>query len=141
MEKMIGKCTFEVNEPRASKNSWTFERFMLLQKVNNLSYSDGKEKYILTSEQSEVLINLAYTQKEIKYEKIRKMFELPENTTFLGLDYSARKSKKQDSKIMDEKEVQENGDNERKAILKSAENVTFVKLIGYHSLKDEFKMK
>ena len=36
-EKMIGKCTFEKEEPRASKNSWTFERFMLLQKINNLT--------------------------------------------------------------------------------------------------------
>ena len=126
MEKMIGKCTFEENEPRASKNSWTFERFMLLQKVNNLTYSTGKEKVGLTEEQRRELITLAYNQKEIKYEKIRKLFDLPDNARFTGLDYSNRKSSK--AKL-----------SEDTILLKDAENVTFVKLVGYHTLKNEFK--
>ena len=33
--------------PRAAKNSWSFERFMLLQKVNNLSYQIGSDKIYL----------------------------------------------------------------------------------------------
>ena len=126
MEKMIGKCTFEENEPRASKNSWTFERFMLLQKVNNLTYSTGKEKISLTEEQRIELITLAYNQKEIKYEKIRKLFGLPDNARFTGLDYSNRKNIKE--KL-----------SEDTILLKDAENVTFVKLVGYHTLKNEFK--
>lgn len=130
MEKMIGKCTFETNEPRACKNSWTFERFMLLQKVNNLTYSTGKEKYALTNEQREELIELAYTQKEIKYEKIRKMFDLPVNARFTGLDYSVKKKK--NAKASDD----ENSENN---VIKECENITFVKLVGYHTLKNEFK--
>lgn len=126
MEKMIGKCTFEENEPRASKNSWTFERFMLLQKVNNLTYSTGKEKVGLTEEQRRKIITLAYNQKEIKYEKIRKLFDLPDNTRFTGLDYSNRKNSKE--KL-----------SEDTILLKDVENVTFVKLVGYHTLKNEFK--
>lgn len=130
MEKMIGKCTFEPNEPRACKNSWTFERFMLLQKVNNLTYSTGKEKYALTNEQREELIKLAYEQKEIKYEKIRKIFDLPSNARFVGLDYSTKKKKKANAN---------NDENFEIDIIKECENITFVKLVGYHTLKNEFK--
>ena len=137
MEKMIGKCTFEPTEPRASKNSWTFERFMLLQKVNNLTYSNGKEKLSLTKEQRDELINLAYTQKEIKYDKIRKLFDLPVDVNFSGLDYSNKKSKNKSIQNMDKNDKSTNQSIQNE--LKSAENTTFVKLVGYHTLKDEFK--
>ena len=36
LNKMIGKCTLEKEEQRAPKNSYTFERFMLLQNINNM---------------------------------------------------------------------------------------------------------
>ena len=51
MDKMVGKCTFEKDEPRAAKNSWTFERAMLLQKVNNLAYQVDSKKLFLSEEQ------------------------------------------------------------------------------------------
>lgn len=126
MEKMIGKCTFEPDEPRASKNSWTFERFMLLQKINNLGYMIEAEKISLDEDQRKELISLAYTQKDIKYSKIRKMFELPDEARFVGLDYSPKNNKK--------REIEEAWNT-----IKNAEETTFVKLVGYHTLKDEFK--
>lgn len=142
MEKMIGKCTFETNEPRASKNSWTFERFMLLQKVNNLTYTTCEEKLSLTQEQREELIHLAYEQKEIKYEKIRKMFKLPEDARFVGLEYSKRKIKQnrknKQEEIGQDVENAEHEDTQEEAY-KEAEKVVFVRLNGYHAIKDEFK--
>ena len=40
LERMLGKCMFEKDEPRAPKNSYIFERFTLLQKMYLLR---GKE--------------------------------------------------------------------------------------------------
>lgn len=137
MEKMIGKCTFETDEPRASKNSWTFERFMLLNKINNLSFYAGKDKYTLSDEQRNQLINMAYEQKEVKYSQIRKLFELSPNIKFSGLDYSQKKKAKKGKDASEEKEIENNDKDEN--YIKEAEKTTFVKLVGYHTLKDCFK--
>jgi len=125
MEKMIGKCTFEKEEPRASKNSWTFERFMLLQKINNLTYSTGSEKHNLSQEEREKIITLAYEQREIKYTTLRKTLKLPDDARFTGLNYFIRKKKQEE--LTEEKYRQE------------VEKTTFVKLNGYHTLKEAFK--
>ena len=77
---MLGKCTFEKGEPRAPKNSYTFERFMLLQKVNNLNIYINGEKVEIPQEKKKEIIELAYKQAEIKYTQLRKKLELPEST-------------------------------------------------------------
>ena len=77
LEKMLGKCTFEKGEPRAPKNSYTFERFMLLQKVNNLNIYINGEKVEIPQEKKKEIIELAYKQSEIKYTQLRKKLELP----------------------------------------------------------------
>lgn len=124
MEKMIGKCTFEKDEPRASKNSWTFERFMLLQKVNNLSYLINGEKIYLTNEEREKLIKLAYEMKSgVKYSKIRNVLNLPTEARFTGLNYYYRKRNNEDTVPSTEE------------IVSRTENTVFVALKGYHEIK------
>lgn len=95
MEKMIGKCTFEPNEPRACKNSWTFERFMLLQKVNNLTYSTGKEKYAFVK-----LVGYHTLKNEFKKNnQIEVWFELEKNKVLLDKIAEALSKNKTDNEL------------------------------------------
>ena len=128
IRKMIGKCTFEKEEPRASKNSYTFERFMLLQKVNNLSYTLKGEKIYLTEDDKKKIIDQAYLVKSgIKYSKIRKDLNLPEEAVFTGLNYYQKLIKKEDGSY--EKMPYE------EIVKKTEELAIFVKLVGYHEIK------
>lgn len=128
MRKMIGKCTFEKEEPRVSKNSYTFERFMLLQKVNNLSYTLKGEKIYLTEDDKKKIIDQAYLVKSgIKYSKIRKDLNLPEEAVFTGLNYYQKPIKKEDGSY--EKMPYE------EIVKKTEESAIFVKLVGYHEIK------
>ena len=120
LEKMLGKCTFEKNEPRAPKNSYTFERYMLLQKINNLRIYRGNENIELTSKQKEEIVDLAYKQAEIKYSQIRKKLNLPLETRFLDLNYV---QDKKDDNLSEED------------IIKKVEDKKFVKLEGWHKIR------
>lgn len=91
IEKMVGKCTFESKEKRASKAAYTSERFVLLQKVNHLKIvdEDGNVRP-LTQEERQSVIELAYTKKNkegVKYSDIRKKLSLQEKAVFKDLNY------------------------------------------------------
>lgn len=88
IEKMVGRCTFEPEEKRASKATYTSERFVLLQKVNHVKIvdEDGNVRP-LTQEERQIVIELAYTKKDVKYTDIRKNLSLHENTVFKDLNY------------------------------------------------------
>ena len=119
LEKMLGKCTFEKGEPRAPKNSYTFERFMLLQKVNNLNIYINGEKVEIPQEKKKEIIELAYKQAEIKYTQLRKKLELPIEARFADLNYQIKRT---------EEESEE-------ALVKKIEDKKFVKLEGWHKIR------
>lgn len=88
IEKMVGKCTFEPEERRASKATYTSERFVLLQKVNQLKIVDRNGNVRpLTQEERQIVIEIAYNKKEVKYEDIRKNLSLYEKDIFKDLNY------------------------------------------------------
>lgn len=126
LEKMLGKCTFEKQEPRAPKNSYTFERFMLLQKVNNLKIDKNGEKIELQEQQRNEIIELAYNQAEIKYSQLRKKLKLPVEAKFIDLNYIP--SKKQKNEELSEEEI-----------IKQCEEKKFVKLEGWHKIRTALK--
>lgn len=123
LEKMLGKCTFEEGEPRAPKNSYTFERFMLLQKVNNLNIYINGEKVEIPQEQKKEIIELAYKQTEIKYTQLRKKLELPIEARFADLNYQVKRT---------EEDSEEN-------LIKKIEDKKFVKLEGWHKIRFALK--
>ena len=87
LNKMIGKCTLEKEEQRAPKNSYTFERFMLLQNINNISVITNREDFKITDEQRKAIVEMAYNQAEVKYNQIRKVLELSDEDRFRQLNY------------------------------------------------------
>lgn len=91
IEKMIGVCTFEPKEPRAAKACYTSERFVMLQKLNNLRIYD-KEGNVpeLSDLQRMAIVNLVYQQKngKVTYDLIRKELKLGTDYIFYGLTYN-----------------------------------------------------
>lgn len=85
----IGKCTFEPDEPRAVRASYSFEYFNLLQKVNHLRLICGGESLSLSDAQREVLIALAHKTKDLTFSHIRKELSIPASTTFNMVSYKS----------------------------------------------------
>lgn len=116
IEKMVGKCTFEPQELRAPKNSYTAERFVLLSKVNNLKLTDNGVRIDLTPEQRQSIVALSYDKAKVTYKQIRKAASIEDEYKFVGLRYHGR------------------GDAEKNP----EETTTFVQLRGFHELKKAF---
>ena len=128
LEKMLGKCTFEKEEPRAPKNSYTFERFALLSKINHLKiYRDGKtgEKTSLTEAERKIVENMAYEQAEVKYTQIRRKLELSDDAKFADLTYWVKNTK----------------DLPEEELVKKVEDTKFVKLEGWNKIRLALKNK
>lgn len=110
MDKMIGKCSLIQGEQRAAKNSYTFERFVLLSKLNNLSIEGNK----LSIDDRQAIVDLVYKQKTVKFANIRKLLKIDNELKFNLVDYN------------------------KHASLEEAEKSVFVELNGFHSLKKVF---
>lgn len=86
--KKIGNCTFEPNEKRAPKFSYTFEKFRALDRLNRLrilSTSNPQRK--LTDEERKTALESLLSKKEIKYKDLRKLLKLTETERFNELFY------------------------------------------------------
>ena len=90
--KMLGKCTFEKNEYRAPKASFTAERHVWLTRLNNLRIvADGSTR-ALNKEERQIALPLPYQQAGVfTYKQLRsalvKTGHLPESFRFVGLSY------------------------------------------------------
>ncbi len=89
IEKMQGKCTFEKDEKRAFKATYTFQIFTLLQAINNIKIfcSENRVKRTVTNDEREEIINKAHITAEINYTHIRKLLKLNDNNYFANLNY------------------------------------------------------
>lgn len=113
MDKMVGSCSLMEGEKRAPKHSYTFERFLLLSRLNNLCVDNTQ----INKEDREAIINLAYAQKTIKFSTLRKTLKLDDSARFNLVNYNKYET------------------------IKEAENSIFIELNGYHSLKKVFSSK
>lgn len=120
-EHMIGPCTFEKGEKRAPKFSYTAELFVLWTKLNNCKIrQQNGEEFPLTPDQKQKLCNLAHKNKTgATYAQSRKELDLQENERF---NISYRQTNK--------------NDDTWEKIRTTTEKSIFLKLAGYHSLKD-----
>lgn len=88
VEKMVGRCTLEQDEPRAPKNSASFEYFSLLQKVNHIRLIVNGETRPLDDVQREKIVQMAYDLPEVDFARIRKELDLTEEVRFNGVRYT-----------------------------------------------------
>jgi len=88
--KMIGKCTFEPEELRAARATYTFEYFQLLQKVNHMTILHNANKRPFNESERLKVIELAFSTKDLKYRQIRKHLSLAEDCFFSDLNYGQK---------------------------------------------------
>lgn len=74
LKKMVGKCKFD-HEFRAPITAPSYEKFILLQKLQNVRYHvpHSREYHELTQEQIHEILEIAMSGKEIKYKDIAKV--------------------------------------------------------------------
>lgn len=90
IEKMLGHCTFEKDEPRAAKGSYSAEYFRLLQDVNHLRLvKNNGESCALTREQKQIYIELVMKSAAASYAQLRKKLELSNDISFNMLRYGS----------------------------------------------------
>ena len=98
IEKMLGRCTFEKEEYRAPKASYTFEYFKLLQDLNHIkiektviSETGEKKKEVrsLTDEEREKIKKLVKEKNNITFSHIRKELGLSNFERFNMVKYSS----------------------------------------------------
>lgn len=87
IERMVGKCTFEAEEPRAAKATYSFEYFTLLQKINHIRLIRKGESVPLTAEQRGLVIALAHKSDNLSFANIRKELKLSEEVRFNAVRY------------------------------------------------------
>lgn len=123
-EGRVGKCTFEKEELRGAKGTYTAEYFVALQKISHtrLVNTDGEVRNF-TEEERELLIELLHSQKEIKYAAVRKKLNLSVDIRFYNLNYRGKKAKDA-QKPMDMEEL-----------IKETEKAKFIGMPYYHEYK------
>lgn len=99
--KMLGKCTFEKNEFRAPKTSFTAERHVWLTRLNNLRIVvDGKTR-ALTEQERRVALPLPYQQasdfsyKQLGSALVKEGLLPKDGFKFAGLSYPSDRQKEE----------------------------------------------
>ncbi len=98
VERMRGPCTFEANEVRAAKASYSFQLFNLLQRVNHIRIISEDGARSLDEAERKRIIELAHDKKEVTYAQIRKHLGLPITHTFNGVRYENGSADEQEKK-------------------------------------------
>lgn len=96
--KMLGKCTFEKEEYRAPKASFTAERHVWLTRLNNLRIVVDGSTRSLDEQERRIALPLPYQQAgDFTYKQLRnalvKAGSLPDLFRFTGLPYPSEKQK------------------------------------------------
>lgn len=87
IENMVGNCTFERQEKRAAKSTYTAQKFQLLQKLNHTTIiCDGVSRR-LSDEERECLQKAAFSKEKLTYADVRKLLKLGQQETFKELTY------------------------------------------------------
>jgi CRISPR-associated endonuclease Csn1 len=99
--KMLGHCTFEKNEYRAPKTSFTAERHVWLTRLNNLRIVVDGTTRPLNEQERHIALPLPYQQAgDLTYKQLRsalvKAGYLPDSFLFTGLAYPSNKQKEEE---------------------------------------------
>lgn len=131
-EDRVGFCTFEreAGERRAAKATYTAELFVALQKINHLKlvHMDGRSRN-LTEEERELVLEMLYTQREVKYTAVRKKLNLGCEERFNTLNYNRKKKESSEKAAVGEEE----------AVIKSTEDVKFISMYNTYEYKKKVK--
>lgn len=94
VDDMVGGCTYEKNEKRAAKRSYSAEEFVTLTKLINTKVvsADGSERGLNRGELEKIILLCKQSEKP-SYIKIKKEIALDESSTFKNIeDYEIDKN-------------------------------------------------
>lgn len=117
-----GFCTFEENEKRAPKASYTFELSQVLSKINNLKI-DGEP---LSEENKSKIFDSIKEKEKLKFGDIRKFLKIQDDATFNLCNY---KLSKKDENLSHEE------------YLKKCEEKVFVSMTNSYKIKKALGVK
>ena len=128
---MVGWCTFEKEEHRAAKGTYTFQYFDLLSKLNNLKIQEfvGEDWKELNPDQRQLIIDKAFTKDKLQYVEIKKLLKIEPEARFNLLSYGSKTEQEKTEKA--DFVVMRNYDKVRKALGREAYEAM------PNSLKDE----
>lgn len=106
--KMLGDCTFEKGEKRAAKATYSFERFLWLQKLANLRILENYETRSLTLAEYNILLDEPYQKAKLTYSQVRKLLKLDNSAVFKGLRYADAQEKPNKKQTADKNKEQNN---------------------------------
>lgn len=86
-----GRCSYETNEFRHKKSSILFQKFRILSELSNLTIIDETTSRPLDIKEREILYSALRRQKELSFDKMRKLLEL-EKTVPFNLESNNKKS-------------------------------------------------
>lgn len=140
MLQMIGKCTFEKDEYRAPKYSWSAERFVWLTKLNNMRISIAGNVRSLNEQERLACVDMPYKLSSVKYKQVKdklvKEGYWPEDVRFVGLNYRDEKKDPESAILMELKAW-----HEIRKTLETAQLATEWKSIStQHALLDHIGM-
>lgn len=96
--KMLGRCTFEPEEYKAAKNTYSAERFVWLTKLNNLRIQEnGLERALIDNERF-ALLEQPYEKAKLTYAQVRTLLNLSDDAIFKGLRYKGEDKKAVETK-------------------------------------------
>lgn len=98
IEKMLRNCTFEQTEKRAAKAEYHTQYFTLLENINHLKIAASGSSRFLTTEEREIVKNLAFSGSTLTFDKIRKTLNLSDNEYFTVLNYGDKPKSEVESK-------------------------------------------
>ena len=133
LKKMWGKCTFEKDEYRAPKHTYSAERFTWLSRLNNLAIKSGNflDRWP-TLEEKEILKELPYEQSKLIYAQVRKKWHLTENQRF-NISYTVPfKRKKGKKKTAVDQKVEK---KDKTVAWQKIEERTFFEPVAFHTIK------
>ena len=92
IERMIGWCTFEKEERRAAKGTYTFQYFDLLSKLNHLKIQEfiGENWKELNPDQRKLILDKAFEKEKLQYADIKKLLKLEPEARFNLLSYGSK---------------------------------------------------
>ncbi len=80
----LGRCEYEPSERRSPRATWWAQRFRMLQEINNLQVVDtatGEMRDLSVEERAKLVAALGQ-KKELSFDQIRKLLDLPESCRF-----------------------------------------------------------
>lgn len=88
VDKMRGNCTFEKEEPRAAKATYSFQLFNLWQHINHIRVHENSDVRALSDEERRLIFDMCHKKKTVTYTQIRKLLQLSDDALFKGVTYA-----------------------------------------------------